>query len=308
MSAAHTPSARVVDGLVVIGTGFMGASIARAAKRHGVTGPVVGIDPRQALAAQSVGCIDIAVPSIDALTACAPLSGCALGVVLASPVKTYGDIFQQLESTFGGARHAQGATTCTIDWITDIGSTKSGVLTAVNAQLPTLVSRFVSSHPMAGSEKQGPEHAREDLLHGARVLISRLEGSADHAVRQVESFWVALGAQPSALPIHDHDGLLAAISHLPHVLAFALAGALAQSPLAVAAQTLHGGGLRDTTRIAASSAELWADIFLDNRTALLAAWSEWSLQLQALHQALEQGDRALLVDLLTQASRWRREF
>ena len=156
MSAAHTPSARVVDGLVVIGTGFMGASIARAAKRHGVTGPVVGIDPRQALAAQSVGCIDIAVPSIDALTACAPLSGCALGVVLASPVKTYGDIFQQLESTFGGARHAQGATTCTIDWITDIGSTKSGVLTAVNAQLPPWCHALSRLIPWRARKNRGP--------------------------------------------------------------------------------------------------------------------------------------------------------
>jgi prephenate dehydrogenase len=102
--------------------------------------------------------------------------------------------------------------------------------------------------------------------------------------------------------------LLAAISHLPHALAYSLAGALCQTPLAGAAQALHGGGLRDTTRIAASSPELWADIFLDNQEELLAAWSLWSLQLQEMQQALANGDRDLLIELLAKASHWRKGF
>lgn len=301
MTSTPHPPAHLLDCLVVIGTGFMGASIARAAKVRGVARQVIGIDPHQGRAAQQAGCVDRALERVDELSACACEPSSRNGLVLASPVHTYGVIFAQLESL---QQHWPGQWS----WLTDIGSTKAGVVTAAHAHLVTLAPRFVSSHPMAGSEKQGPAHAREDLLQGARVLISRLETTAEDTVNKVESFWVALGAQPSSLPIRDHDDLLAAISHLPHVLAFALAGALSQSPLAVAAQTLHGGGLRDTTRIAASAPELWADIFLDNREALLAAWSEWSLQLQALHQAIEKSDRALVIALLSEASRWRREF
>jgi prephenate dehydrogenase len=161
---------------------------------------------------------------------------------------------------------------------------------------------------MAGSEKQGAQDANPSLIQGARVLISRMPASTDDTVDQVESFWVALGGQPSLLPIDDHDALLAAISHLPHVLAYSLAGALAQTPLAGAAQALHGGGLRDTTRIAASSPELWADIFLDNQEELVMAWSQWALELQEMRQALVAGDRDALIALLSKASQWRKGF
>jgi prephenate dehydrogenase len=125
---------------------------------------------------------------------------------------------------------------------------------------------------------------------------------------ELESFWLELGAIPNPLPIDDHDALLAAISHLPHVMAYALASTLAQSPLAAAAQALHGGGLRDTTRIAASNPELWADIFLDNRDCLLDAWREWALELEGMRAALEKGDRELLIDMLARASQWRKGF
>jgi len=161
---------------------------------------------------------------------------------------------------------------------------------------------------MAGSEKHGPADARADLFQSARVLISRLPQSTDDVVASVEGFWIALGGQPSLLPIEEHDELLAAISHLPHAVAYSLAGALAGSPLAGAAQALHGGGLRDTTRIAASSAELWADIFLDNRERLLSAWADWALHVEVMHQALEKNDRHALIEYLQQASQWRKGF
>lgn len=292
----------VVDCLVVVGTGFMGASIAKAAKQRGVAGQVIGVDPKEAANALAAGCLDKALAGVDALKGVCPTGPHSIAVVVASPVKTFEQVFAQLSNTFSGERAESLA------WITDIGSTKAGVLRATKVSLLAHLHRFVSSHPMAGSEKQGALHARDDLLVGARVLVSPLTESAASTVRDVESFWLALGAQPSPLPIQDHDDLLASISHLPHVLAFALAGALSQSPLAVAAQALHGGGLRDTTRIAGSSPELWADIFLDNREALLASWSEWSLQLQAMHQALERSDRDLLIELLSAASHWRRGF
>jgi prephenate dehydrogenase len=293
--------------LAVIGTGFMGASIAQAAKRCGIAKHVIGIDSQSAQQALSLGHIDVQAESITQLPQiCAALdagaSKCSIAIVIASPVKTYTQVFMELAALPKILSSGQS-----IAWITDIGSTKSGVIqTAKN--LGDLQGLFVSSHPMAGSEKQGPSNARADLFQSARVLVSRLPQSSDDSVAAVEEFWIALGSQPSLLPIEEHDELLAAISHLPHAVAFSLAGMLAGSSLAGAAQALHGGGLRDTTRIAASSPELWADIFLDNREQLLAAWSEWSLHVEVMHQALEAADREALIELLQQASQWRKGF
>jgi prephenate dehydrogenase len=224
-------------------------------------------------------------------------------------VHTYPEIFESIHRL---SQHQP------LFFVTDIGSTKTGVLRALS-HLDTSVSRFVSSHPMAGSEKQGAIAASKTLFQGARVLISPLTASGvsaglaavksdDDAVAAVENFWIALGAQPSNLPIEDHDALLAMISHLPHLVAYSLAGAIAESPLAGAAQALHGGGLRDTTRIAASSPELWADIFLDNRERLLAVLKDYSLELETMQQALAKSDRSSLIELLSVASHWRKGF
>lgn len=286
-----------VDILVVVGTGMMGSSIAAAAKKRGVAKKIVGVDGNAASAAQALGIVDYALDSAVEVSGTVP-DTCAMAVIVASPVKTYPEIFSQL-----AALHSERP----LQWVSDIGSTKAGVISA-SPSLGSLIGRFVSSHPMAGSERQGAQAANPDLFEGARVLISRLPASNEAVIDAVESFWLALGADPTPLPIEDHDALLAAISHLPHVLAYTLAGSLAQGHLAGAAQALHGGGLRDTTRIAASSPELWADIFLDNREALLRVWADWSLQLQALHQAIESRDRELLLELLTQAAHWRKGF
>jgi prephenate dehydrogenase len=296
-----------LDCLVVIGTGFMGASVAAAAKRRGIAKHVIGIDGQSSQRALSLGHIDAQAQSIAELPQrCAALAqGAAeysLAVIVASPVNTYSQVFSELATLATSLSSGQS-----IAWITDIGSTKAGVLRAA-PNLGSLLPCFVSSHPMAGSEKQGPADARADLFQSARVLISPTADSAAQAIADVESFWIQLGAQPSPLPIDEHDELLAAISHLPHVVAYSLAGMLAGSPLAGAAQALHGGGLRDTTRIAASSAELWADIFLDNREQLLAAWREWALHAEVMHKALEKSDRVGLIELLNQASQWRKGF
>lgn len=286
--------------LVVIGTGMMGGSVAAAVKKRGLASQIVGVDAQAASAAKDLGLVDYAFTTIKAAAGHLKSAGGSplIAVVIAAPVKAYSEIFSQLCVLHGEVR---------LQWASDIGSTKAGVLSASQA-LGGLASRFVSSHPMAGSERQGAQAANPDLFEGARILISPLKASSPDAVNAVEEFWLALGADPTQLPIEDHDALLAAISHLPHVLAYSLAGCLAQGYLSGAAQALHGGGLRDTTRIAASSPELWADIFLDNREALLQSWGDWSLQLQALRQAIEAQDRELLLQWLTQASQWRRGF
>ena len=286
----------LVDLLLVVGTGMMGGSVAAAVKKRGVAQQIIGVDTQAAADAKALGIVDHALAKVSDLLTLSLSEGRTIGVVVAAPVKHYPTIFSELSQL-----HQRRP----LNWVTDIGSTKTGVIKASSA-LGMLASQFVSSHPMAGSERSGARAANADLFEGARVLISRLANSSEAAVSAVEEFWLALGSDPTPLPIEDHDALLAAISHLPHVLAYSLAGSLAQGHLAGAAQALHGGGLRDTTRVAASSPELWADIFLDNRDALLQSWGDWSLQVQALRQAIEANDRELLLELLSQAAQWRK--
>ena len=299
----------VLDRLVVVGTGLMGASLAGAVRAAGLAKEVIGLDVAQAEIAKRLGHIDHVITSLEELAS----RDDTLAVVIASPVHTYPEIFAAI------ARLSERQA---LFFVTDIGSTKTGVIRAA-PKLGAALCRFVSSHPMAGSERQGAVAASASLFQGARVLISPLNdssgvsgdsevvgsiASAEDAVIAVENFWIALGAQPSPLPIEDHDALLSMISHLPHMVAYALAGTIASSALAGAAQALHGGGLRDTTRIAASSPELWADIFLDNREQLLAVWRDLLLEQQTLAQALEDSDRSALIELLTKSSHWRKGF
>ncbi len=299
----------VLDRLVVVGTGLMGASLAGAVRAAGLAKEVIGLDAAQAEIAKRLGHIDHVITSLEELAS----RDDTLAVVIASPVHTYPEIFAAI------ARLSERQA---LFFVTDIGSTKTGVIRAA-PKLGAALCRFVSSHPMAGSERQGAVAASASLFQGARVLISPLNdssgvsgdsevigsmASAEDAVIAVENFWIALGAQPSPLPIEDHDALLSMISHLPHMVAYALAGTIASSALAGAAQALHGGGLRDTTRIAASSPELWADIFLDNREQLLAVWRDLLLEQQTLAKALEDSDRSALIELLTKSSHWRKGF
>lgn len=280
----------------------MGGSIGAAARKAAVARTVVGIDPRDADTAVALGMIDAVLSSIDDIACLQRPHGeppCRIGVLVAAPIAACDSIFAALESL-----HAR----CPLAWVTDIASSKHGVLAAVKAHLRGLASRFVSSHPMAGSERQGAAAGHPGLISGARVLISPLPTTDAGITAELESFWLSLGGVPSPMPIEDHDTLLAMISHLPHALAFSLASAIASTPMAGAAQALHGGGLRDTTRIAASSPELWADIMIDNRQCILDVWSQWELHARAIQKALERQDRELLVNLLADASNWRKGF
>ena len=306
----------LIDRLIVVGTGLIGASLAAAAKNQGVARQVIGVDPHEAQQALRLGFVDQAFESLSDLASVKePFTG-STAILLAAPVNTVPQIFSDIclfsdvisRAATGSQSAASQSAASSISWITDLCSTKAGVMNALDQLPDSMRSRFVSSHPMAGSEKQGASAARADLYRDAKILICPLLETDPETIADVETFWITLGAQPSLMPIEDHDALLASISHLPHALAFSLAGALAQSPLAGAAQELHGGGLRDTTRIAASSPELWADIFLDNRESLLDAWAHWSVQERSLKDALEKNDRVMLIDLLNRAAHWRRGF
>jgi len=308
----------VIGRLLVVGTGLMGGSVAAAVRSRGQAQEVWGVDPHHALEAHELGLIDRGFPSLaDALAVCraqpaAKASGSA--VVLAAPVSLLAAMLPVLATHHRDQPWA---------WVTEIGSTKQAVIEAMQsvARQPPPVKRaltpdpapcfaevFVPSHPMAGAERHGPQAASADLFEQARVLISPLESASQAAIGQVEAFWAGLGGIPSRLAIQDHDPLLADISHFPHLLAYGLAALLSARPSAAAAQTLYGGGLRDTTRIAASSADLWADILLQNRQAILGLMPQWNAVMQQLTQALATGDRAALAQLLESAATWRRGF
>lgn len=303
----------MIGRLLVVGTGLMGGSVAAAVRSHGQAQEVWGVDPHHADQAQDLGLIDRGFPTLsDALIACqaqpvVKASGSA--VVLAAPVSLLAAMLPVLAVHH---RHQPWA------WVTEIGSTKQAVIEAMQSpqangipsseSAPCFAEVFVPSHPMAGAERHGPQAASADLFEQARVLISPLEGASQAAIGQVEAFWAGLGGIPSRLAIKDHDPLLADISHFPHLLAYGLAGLLAARPSAAAAQTLYGGGLRDTTRIAASSADLWADILLQNRQAILGLMPQWNATMQQLTQAIATGDRAALAQLLERAAAWRRGF
>lgn len=305
----------MLDRLIIIGTGLMGASLGARVKARGLAARVVGVDGGPSKEAQRLGCIDEAFENIAKLlgdegnssgsgrlgnTGHSGSAGnlSSTGIVIATPVTAIAKIFREIEPL---ARESS------VVWITDLCSTKADVIRAADS-VSGFGGKFVSSHPMAGSEKQGAANADASIYDEARVLISPVQNSSQEALADIERFWTALGLRPASIPAEDHDALLASISHLPHIVAYSLAATLADSSLAASAQALHGGGLRDTTRIAASSPELWADIFLANREELLSAWSQWLIHQQLLKDALANQDRTMLVELLDRAAHWRKGF
>jgi prephenate dehydrogenase len=324
----------MIDRLLLVGCGLMGGSVAAGLRAQCPQAQVWVVDPSYAKQALEQGIAQRVFESVADMLKAAD-EPIAQGLVFATPVHVTASLLSDLASlgltpVSGSASSpvsAPASNTAPADastafspsllhnlaWITELGSVKGPVIKTLNA-LPSgtfqeaLLTRFVPSHPMAGSEQSGLSAALDSLLEGARVLISRLPENQPEAVDGLEVFFSRLGGQPIALPLDEHDELLAALSHLPHLLAYGLAGMLASGPYAAAAQSLHGGGLRDTTRIASSSPALWSGILLENREAVLALMTQYRLSLSELVHALEANDAQALSQSLERASQWRHQF
>ena len=276
-----------VERLAVVGTGLIGASVALAARRAGVS-TVVGWDPDPAAleVAAARGAVE---PSTDLTTAVAD----ADLAVAAVPV---GDLPSTVRALLDGAGEA-----CTI---TDVGSTKRPVSAAAGGD-----RRFVGGHPICGAETRGPERATADLFDGATWFLTPTAATEPDRLRLVHGFVSALGARPVAIGPDAHDRLVAVTSHLPHVLANVLlnqAGSArvdGHDPLQAA-----GGSLRDMTRIGGANPRIWVDIFLDNREALRAALVEQRRQLEQVEEALAAGDAGFLARWIGEASGHRRRM
>lgn len=273
----------------VIGVGLIGGSLAASLKSMKLCDRIIGYAPDDtAREALTLGLVDELAASVTEVAANSDL------IVLAAPVLQLPAVLRELAP---GVR--AGAV------IMDCASTKQSVIAAARLSLGVHFPQFVPAHPIAGSERYGPSAARAGLYKGARVILCPQAETDPSALARVRALWQTLGARVSDLDAAAHDRLYAAVSHWPHAVAFALSGALADSDVSEAALRAAGAGLRDTTRIAASSPALWAEILLDNRVEALKAAQEMQDQIDVLTKALREGDRMALERAFGVASRWR---
>lgn len=265
--------------LVVIGVGLIGGSFALALKKAKVVKHVVGVGrSRKNLAtALKRRVIDEASTNAGRAVADADL------VLLAMPVGQMPQVMADIAPHL--PRHAV---------VTDGGSTKQDVVAYAQRFLGPHVTRFVPAHPIAGTEKSGAAAAFPELFRDRNVIITPQPQTAAAAIRQVRLAWQHCGARIVRLDAQAHDAIFAAVSHLPHVLAFALVNSLARRPDAERLLSFAGGGLRDSVRIAGSSPEMWRDICVANRSALLAALDDFDAELQSVRSAIERGDAEAL--------------
>lgn len=261
--------------VVVFGVGLIGGSFALALKATEQVEEVVGFGRSLATLTKALdlGIIDRVGANAGQEVADADL------VLLATPVGQMPNIMAHIEPYLGAA---------TV--VTDGGSTKADVVAAARLHLGERVGQFVPAHPIAGAENSGAGAARADLYREKKVVLTPLPENSVLNIARVRSAWEWCGAQVHELSAGQHDEVFAAVSHLPHLLSFALVHGLALRPDSELYFSYAASGFRDFTRIAASHPEMWRDICLANRRALLDELDRYRAQLDALHSALQKGD------------------
>ncbi len=276
--------------LGLIGCGLMGGSFALALKKAGLVKRVVGYSksPSTTERARLMGVIDIEAPS--ALLA---VSGADI-VLIAVPVAA-------TEATFKAIKHLVTPNVL----IMDVGSTKRDVIDAARRALREHVGTFVPAHPIAGKEVSGVEHADAELYVGRQVILTPIERTQTVQLQKAVDVWTALGCRVLKMSPEQHDAAFAAVSHLPHLIAFTLMNGISGQPQGKDYLTLAGPGFRDFTRIAASDPKVWRDIFVSNREELLEQSKIFQRNLQALELIISSGNTEALEGLLEQASNTR---
>ena len=274
----------IIDTLAIVGTGLIGGSFALALKQAGAVREVLGVgrNPARLTVARELGLIDRAVDW--------PQAGEADCILLALPVGETEAVLRQL------APHLKPGAI-----VTDAGSTKANVVAAARVALGERFVDFVPGHPIAGSEQSGPGAARADLYRGKRVVLTPQAETRADAVATVRALWEATGAQVETLDPVQHDRIFAAVSHLPHLAAYALVDDLARRADGDTFFRFAASGFRDFTRIAGSSPEMWRDIALANRAAVLAELDAYLEALQMLRQSIAGEDAAALLEIFSRA-------
>jgi prephenate dehydrogenase len=273
--------------LGVIGCGLMGGSFALALKRAGLVKRVVGYSksPSTTERAKKLGVIDIAAES--ALQAVAGSDIVLLAVPVAASESTFKAICHLVEPGL---------------LLMDVGSTKRDVVDAARRVLKERIASFVPAHPIAGKEVAGVANADAALYGGRQVILTPLAQTAPDLVQKATDVWAAIGAQVLRMTPENHDAAFAAVSHLPHLLAFAYFNSVANQPAGGDFLALAGPGFRDFTRIAASDPTVWCDILLANREEILRQSLRFRHTLDAIEHVMRGGNAAALEDLVRKAS------
>ncbi|MBT2302342.1 prephenate dehydrogenase/arogenate dehydrogenase family protein [Variovorax paradoxus] len=279
--------------LGLIGCGLMGGSFALALKRARLVKRVVGYSksPSTTERARQMGVIDVAAPS--ALLA---VSGADL-VLIAVPVGAS-------EATFKAIRH--GITDQML--VMDVGSTKGDVIEAARRGLQDQLGAFVPAHPIAGKEVAGVEHADANLYTGRQVVLTPIKATRRSNVQRATQVWTGVGAKVVTMTAEAHDSAFAAVSHLPHLLAFAFTNAITAQPDGRRFLELAGPGFRDFTRIAAGDPAMWRDVLLANRDQVLQHSQAFRAALSQLEALMSAGDAQGLEDAIAAASRVRSQW
>ncbi|MFW7343562.1 prephenate dehydrogenase/arogenate dehydrogenase family protein [Pollutimonas sp. H1-120] len=288
--AASEPGQPWIPVLAVVGVGLIGGSFASALRRAGAVGRVLGVGRQAASLAQAckLGLIDEAA-TLEQAAAQADL------IFLAMPVGATGSILAELRPLLRPEA-----------LVTDAGSTKADVVAAARSALGDRIGQFVPGHPIAGAETTGPEAADPLLYRGRTVVLTPLAENALAAKAYVTRAWERCGARVLSMEPDVHDTALASVSHVPHFLSSVFMWQVATAQDSDLRLALAGTGFRDFTRIAAGSAEVWRDIFLSNRPAVLAELREVKAALLQAEQALEEADGDKLQDFLERAALARR--
>ncbi|RMG71844.1 MAG: prephenate dehydrogenase [Nitrospirae bacterium] len=269
--------------VTIIGVGLIGGSLALSLKKHGLCSQVWGWgrSAERLERALKDGVIDHATLDLSEAVKDADL------VVLSTPVSSFEEIALKIKNSL-----KKGAL------ITDVGSVKASVVKRLEDALCG-IAYYVGSHPIAGSDRSGVEHARDDLFEGATVIITPTERTEPSALSTLQTLWSELGSKVLIVSAEEHDRMLSLISHLPHVIAYSLTNTVdAVNPEYL---LYSGGGFKDTTRIALSSEELWTDICLFNQRELLKAIELFERELKKVKGALMDKDRERLIELFKRA-------
>jgi len=272
--------------MTVIGVGLIGGSLGLVARRKRLVKAVVGYGKRRGEMQRAIasGALDRYFLSLDRAVEGADL------IVLATPVGTFEKICAAM------APHLQPGTI-----VTDVGSVKGALVTKIENLLPEGVS-FVGAHPIAGRERSGVESASIDLFAGHRCILTPTPKTPKKALSKIRAFWEAIGAGTMEMDPVTHDRIMAAVSHLPHLVAYALMEALSHPSLTKDNPVrFSGGGLRDFTRIAASAPEMWRDIFLANNENVVHMVDLYINALETIKKQIVAGDGAGMLEIFNRA-------
>ena len=276
----------MIGRLCIVGTGLIGGSLARDLKRLGEVGEVVG-SSRSAANLQRA--VDLGVIDRFDVDPAAAVAGADM-VVVAVPLGAVQGVFARIRDVVDDDAV-----------ITDVGSAKGSVVAAARATLGTRLPWFVAAHPIAGTEHFGVDASVEYLFDRRRVILTPIEETGAQARERVTAMWKIVGADVVEMDVAHHDEVLAATSHLPHMLAFTLMDVLGRMDERAEIFRFSSGGLRDFTRVASSDPQMWHDICLSNADAVVTAIERFRTELDQLTDAIRRGDGAFVRSVFTRA-------